>query len=177
MLAKYNLYNIPLYSQIDPRWRNVVLGESRTLTLGTHGCVVCCLAMLLNGIGYSVDPIDVNDDMRKARAFLPGTGRAIWARVTNAYPLLKYSYQVFYDKRAADVKQIGQITDSLPVLVELMLSNREPHWVLAVRGDVNGLLVHDPLFLPANQRRDYLHVLRPNIRIRRIVVYDVIGTK
>jgi len=174
MLAKFNLYDIPLYSQIDPRWRNVVLGESRTLTLGTHGCVVCCLAMLLNGIGYSVDPANVNDDMRKARAFLPGTGRAIWARVTNAYPLLKYAYQVFYDKRAADIKFIGSLADSLPILVELMLNNRELHWVLAVRRDVNGLLVHDPLLPPANQRRDYLHLLRPNARIRRIVVYDVV---
>ena len=174
MLAKFNLYDIPLYSQVDPRWRNVVLGESRTLTLGTHGCVVCCLAMLLNGIGYSVDPANVNEDMRKARAFLPGTGRAIWARVTNAYLLLKYAYQVFYDKRAADIKFIGSLADSLPVLVELMLNNRELHWVLAVRRDVNGLLVHDPLLPPANQRRDYLHLLRPNARIRRIVVYDVV---
>ena len=176
MLAKFNLYDIPLYSQIDPRWRNVVLGESRTLTLGTHGCVVCCLAMLLVGIGYNVDPVNVNDDMRKARAFLPGTGRAIWARVTNAYPLLKYSYQVFYDKRAADIKLIGSLADSLPVLVELILGSREPHWVLAVRREVNGLLVHDPLFPPANQRRDYLHILRPNAKIRRIVVYDVVRT-
>jgi len=174
MLAKYNLYDIPLYSQIDPRWRNVLLGESRTLTLGTHGCVVCCLAMLLNGIGYNVDPVRVNEDMRRARAFLPGTGRAIWARVNNAYPLLKYAYQVFYDKRAADIKFIGSLADLLPVLVELVLNNQDVHWVLAVRRDVNGLLVHDPLLPPANQKRDYLHVLRPNARIRRIVVYDVI---
>ena len=174
MLAKYNLYDIPLYSQIDPRWRNVFLGESRTLTLGTHGCVVCCLAMLLNGIGYNVDPVRVNEDMRRARAFLPGTGRAIWARVNNAYPLLKYAYQVFYDKRAADIKFIGSLADLLPVLVELVLNNQDVHWVLAVRRDVNGLLVHDPLLPPANQKRDYLHVLRPNARIRRIVVYDVI---
>ena len=176
MLAKYNLYNIPLYSQIDPRWRNVVLGESRTLTLGTHGCVVCCLAMLLVGIGYNVNPADVNDDMRKARAFLPGTGRAIWARVTNAYPLLKYAYQVFYDRRAADIKLIGSLADSLPVLLELILGNHESHWVLAIRREVNGLLVHDPLFPPANQKRNYLHLLRPNAKIRRIVVYDVIRT-
>ena len=174
MLAKFNLYDIPLYSQIDPRWRNVVLGESRTLTLGTHGCVVCCLAMLLNGIGYNVNPINVNEDMRRARAFLPGTGRAIWARVANAYPLIKYAYQVFYDKRAADIKFIGSLADLLPVLVELVLNNQDVHWVLAVRRDVNGLLVHDPLLPPANQKRDYLHVLRPNARIRRIVVYDVI---
>ena len=176
MLAKYNLYDIPLYSQIDPRWRNVLLGESRTLTLGTHGCVVCCLAMLLNGIGYNVDPVRVNEDMRRARAFLPGTGRAIWARVNNAYPLLKYAYQVFYDKRAADVKFIGNLADLLPVLVELLLNNRDPHWVLAVRRDVNGLLIHDPLFPPEKQRCDYLHLLRPNTRIRRIVVYDVVRT-
>ena len=177
MLARYNLHDTPLYSQIDPRWRNVALGESRTLTLGTHGCVVCCLAMLLNGIGYNVDPINVNDDMRKARAFLPGTGRAIWARVIHAYPLLKYAYQVFYDRRMASIKFIGSLSDSLPVLVELVLNNRELHWVLAVRREVNGLLIHDPLFSPANQKRDYLHVLRPNAKIRRIVVYDVIGAK
>jgi hypothetical protein len=174
MLAKFNLYDIPLYSQIDPRWRNVILGESRTLTLGTHGCVVCCLAMLLVGIGYNVDPVRVNEDMRRARAFLPGTGRAIWARVTNAYPLLKYAYQVFYDKRAADIKLIGDLADSLPVLVELILGKGELHWVLAVRRDVNGLLIHDPLLPPANQKRDYLHSIRPNAKIRRIVVYDVV---
>jgi hypothetical protein len=90
--------------------------------------------------------------------------------------LLKYAYQVFYDKRAADIKLIGDFADSLPVLVELLLNNSDSHWVLAVRRDVNGLLVHDPLFPPEKQKRDYLHLLRPNTRIRRIVVYDVVGT-
>jgi hypothetical protein len=96
--------------------------------------------------------------------------------VANAYPLIKYAYQVFYDKRAADIKFIGSLADLLPVLVELVLNNQDVHWVLAVRRDVNGLLVHDPLFPPEKQRRDYFHLLRPNTRIRRIVVYDVVRT-
>mgnify|MGYP003730169671 CR=1 FL=1 len=173
MLGRYDLYDIPLFSQIDPRWRNVKLGFSSNLTIGSHGCVVCGLAMLLRGIGYDVDPTKVNEDMRKAKAFMTGTGRAIWARVTDAYPLLKYIYQVFYDRRSADIKFIGNIADILPVLTEIILPDGNIHWVLSVRRDVNGLLVHDPLYPPALQKRDYLHALRPNSRIRRIVVYSL----
>mgnify|MGYP007051598737 CR=1 FL=1 len=129
--------------------------------------------MVLRSIGYAVEPPQVNEDMCRAKAFLAGTGRAIWTRVTHAYPLLKYSYQVFYDRRPADIKFIGDLADSLPVLTELVLLDGNIHWVLAVRRDVNGLLVHDPLYPPSLQKRDYLHVLRPNSRIRRIVVYSL----
>jgi len=33
------------YSQMDPRWKNIKLGNGRT-TIGTHGCFVACLAMI-----------------------------------------------------------------------------------------------------------------------------------
>jgi len=171
MLGKYNLYDIPLYSQIDPRWRNIRLGYSN-LTIGSHGCVVCCLAMLLSSIGYVVDPPKVNEDMRRAKAFLAGTGRAIWAKVSQAYPLLQYKYQIWYS-RTPDERKIGELADNLPVLTEILLRG-QPHWVLTVRRDIAGLLVHDPLLPPAQQRRGYLHDIRPISRIRRIVVYDVV---
>ncbi len=171
MLGRYNLYDIPLFSQLDSRWRNVKLGFSPNLTIGSHGCVVCGLAMLLCGIGYDVDPAKVNEDMRKAKAFMTGTGRAIWARVTDAYPLLKYSYQVIYDRRAPDIKFIGSLADKLPVMTELILPNGNIHWVLAVRREVKGFSIHDPLLPPQAQKCDYLHALRPGAKIRRIVVY------
>jgi len=159
------MIEIPLYSQLDPRWRDVKLGYS-SLTIGSHGCVICCLAMMLHAAGVPVTPPEVNEEMRKTRAFVPGSGRAIWSRITIAFPAICCPKQQWYS--SPRVRKV-EVTD-LPVLVELLLPTG-PHWVLGI--DWRGyLLVHDPLQPPERQRADNLRTFYPRARITRSVTFE-----
>ena len=50
---------VPVFSQNDPRWKNVRLGTSGT-TIGWNGCLIDCIAMILRFYGYDYDPATLN---------------------------------------------------------------------------------------------------------------------
>lgn len=52
------------YSQRDPRWAKVPLGFSKVTTLGSHGCFVTCLAMMIKK-----EPHIVNQLLKDGNAF------------------------------------------------------------------------------------------------------------
>lgn len=60
--VKPNEYAV--FSQRDPRWKNVKLGNSKTSTIGQYGCFVTCLSMMVNK-----RPDEVNEILKKAGAF------------------------------------------------------------------------------------------------------------
>ena len=45
-----------IISQRDPGWINEKLGFDTTVTIGTDGCTLACLTMLVNGYGFSETP-------------------------------------------------------------------------------------------------------------------------
>ena len=47
-------------SQRDPRWASEKLGFDTTVTIGTDGCTLTCLTMLVNGYGFSETPSTMN---------------------------------------------------------------------------------------------------------------------
>ena len=47
-------------SQRDPRWKGQTLGFDPTITIGTDGCALTSLAMLVNGFGFSETPATLN---------------------------------------------------------------------------------------------------------------------
>jgi len=62
MFKTQNLY------QNDDKWKNVKLGNSNE-TIGSWGCLLTSVTMMLNGLGYSETPLTVNEKMRKAGGF------------------------------------------------------------------------------------------------------------
>lgn len=48
-----------MYSQRDPRWSSIRLGTS-TRTIGQDGCLLCCVAAMLQGAGNLLDPARLN---------------------------------------------------------------------------------------------------------------------
>jgi len=58
-------------SQRDPRWVNEKLGFDSTVTIGTDGCTLTCLTMLVNGYGFSETPSTMN---RKLKDMGSGVG-------------------------------------------------------------------------------------------------------
>jgi hypothetical protein len=64
MFVTKNLY------QNDDAWKNTPLGFHPKETIGSWGCLVTSITMMLNGIGYEETPVTVNEKMKKAGGFL-----------------------------------------------------------------------------------------------------------
>jgi hypothetical protein len=60
---------MPYFSQRDPRWARLLLGNSRTTTIGGYGCKLTCLSMMVG-----VMPDKVNEILKKAGAFFGKNG-------------------------------------------------------------------------------------------------------
>jgi hypothetical protein len=57
------------YSQRDPRWAKVLLGKSKTTTIGGYGCKLVSLSMIVG-----MTPPEVNEILKKAGAFFGASG-------------------------------------------------------------------------------------------------------
>ena len=77
MFVTKNLY------QNDEAWKNTPLGFSSE-TIGSWGCLLTSVTMMLNGIGYSETPDSVNNKMKAAGGFqgalfIPSVLPYVWA--------------------------------------------------------------------------------------------------
>jgi hypothetical protein len=54
--------------QNDDAWKSTPLGHSKE-TIGSWGCLLTSVTMMLNGIGYNETPATVNEKMKKAGGF------------------------------------------------------------------------------------------------------------
>lgn len=127
-------------SQRDTRWRYKKLGFSDK-TIGTDGCTLTCLTMLLNyveGKSYRVD--EVNDRLKtlgnyhwqnnRNGAFLGAL--LVWANVVRVYPSLQYV------KRAWNYNNVEVAwwvyVMGMPVMVEVNAASigAPRHWVLYI---------------------------------------------
>lgn len=115
--------------QRDPRWAKQQLGTSNT-TIGSHGCTITCLAMLIGTTPDVVNrklsqlPKDKNGNTGFAKGNL-----VVWSRVPEAFPNLTFVKRVsYYDNE--DVKA------NIPCLVEVDFDNSpvvdNRHWVLFI---------------------------------------------
>lgn len=69
--------SIPFYSQLDPLWKGDKLGNSSS-TIGSQGCAVTCLAMLLKYRGADVDPRKLNNWLKTNGGYTADGSIANW---------------------------------------------------------------------------------------------------
>lgn len=123
---------IKTLSQRDPQWANIKLGTSNT-TIGSHGCTITSLTMLLNHYGGNYTPDQVNERLKSLPKDQNGnTGFAngnlvYWSRIKEAFPQVKSVERITnYDN--------NKVASSLPALVEVDGSRigASKHWVLYI---------------------------------------------
>jgi len=73
------IYSIPFFSQKDPRWSGNRLGNSNE-TIGSKGCAVTSVAMLLQYRGANVDPGKLNTWLTKNSGY-DGSGQIFFDRI------------------------------------------------------------------------------------------------
>jgi hypothetical protein len=90
--------------QRDPRWKDEKLGFDNSVSIGTDGCTLTCLAMLVNGYGFNETPSSMNKkfkDMGDGNAFLGGL--IVWGGLTRAFPRIVFRNIIICRDQAAPI--------------------------------------------------------------------------
>ena len=114
-----------LLSQRDPRWSSVPLGNSKTTTIGSHGCLIVNL-----GILAGLDPLEVNARLLSVNGYA-NTNLVIWAKIKEAIPHLEFierGYVYNNDK----VKQAISDYGGCLVEVDAAKIGGDKHWVVYI---------------------------------------------
>ena len=134
------LFGAPLYHQEDPRWAGVRMGRSRH-TIGSGGCMVCCVAMAYEALGIPTDP-------GQFVAYLNANGGF------TASGNLKWHEMVQYGRGTVRLAYAGKgdpalldtyLAKNAPVIAKVNLPNGQPHWVLILKKFGNTYVARDPL--------------------------------
>ena len=72
------ILSVPFFSQLDPQWKNQLLGSSND-TLGSKGCAVTSMAMILKYRGAPCDPGKLNIWLKNNQGY-SGGNLIIWSK-------------------------------------------------------------------------------------------------
>ena len=136
-------------SQRDPRWTNEKLGFDTSVTIGTDGCTLTCLAMLVNGYGFSETPSTLNrklKDMGSGVGFLGSL--IVWPGLTQAFPKIVFHGIIICRDQPAPISDINASLDAgQPLVIEIDESpatGLQNHWVVIYARQGNDYLMLDP---------------------------------
>lgn len=114
-----------IFSQRNSQWKDIQLGWSDK-TIGSHGCTITSLAMMLTYIGYNETPKTVNDKLLENNGYA-NSNLVIWSVIPKIW------------SRVKSVDRIRSYNDNvakknIPLMVEVNGSRigAELHWVLFV---------------------------------------------
>jgi GH25 family lysozyme M1 (1,4-beta-N-acetylmuramidase) len=133
-------------SQRDSRWSSHKLGYSY-LTIGSHGCLITAISMILNWYGKSTAPAQLNDALVRVGGF---TGANLyWNAIAQVQPDIYLAKAIDCYYISAPLHEIDALlADDVPVLVHvdfnLSTPTVEQHWVLIVGKSGSDYIINDP---------------------------------
>lgn len=133
-------------SQRDTRWSSHKLGYSY-LTIGSHGCLITAISMILNWYGKSTDPAQLNDALVRVGGF---TGANLyWNAIAQVQPDIYLAKSIDCYYIPAPLHEIDALlADDVPVLVHVDFNLSTPaveqHWVLIVGKSGSDYIINDP---------------------------------
>jgi len=141
--------HMTLYSQRDPRWRD--LEYTAGWTFGQAGCLVVCVAMVASYFGIADEPPEVAHKLNAAGCFSDGC-LSYPERIPRAYPALVWSGRVDWRNVPADLDALAAELEEMPVIVEVeynpggAIPPKDQHFVVAEGFTPDGLdlLIADP---------------------------------
>lgn len=169
--------NLPKrFGQRDPAWRDKNLGTSTTTTIGSHGCLLTCVAAVCCHHGKDTDPARLNEALVKKNGFYRGN-LLVFGAVSDIYPDITVDWTRYIECPDAPAP-LQVIYDALDEgYIPLLKVDASPapgvqeHWVKAIGYDdtTKELLIYDPY-----DNAEYWFVAKygnPEKNIYKIVVY------
>ncbi len=148
------MFNTQPLSQRDPRWKDVPLGfGGNGITIGSDGCLLTCLAMVANGLGFQETPATLNDKLKALGSGIGFSGALlVFGGVGQALPGMELKSSVRCPNVAAPIMDINATLDAgKPVIVELdqsPLPGFQNHWVVLYARQGGDYLILDPWPVP-----------------------------
>ncbi len=147
--------DVPWYGQ-EEAWGDAFLGDSRKLTIHTHGCALTATAMVFSYYGANTNPEELNKRLLKAGAFEKGWDddsgaylgrvRMIWDKAAGAFDEVKAFKRYDFADVAADVKIIRSYLDrKIPVIAEVVRPGGIPHFVVISGYRGEDFFIQDPV--------------------------------
>jgi uncharacterized protein YgiM (DUF1202 family) len=139
MFVTKNLY------QNDETWKKTPLGNSSE-TIGSWGCLLTSVTMMLNGIGYNETPVTANEKFKAAGGFsgalfMPSFLPYVW-------PNCAYNDMQYCEAYPAPIAQIdAAVAAGKPVILQVDWNKQaglQTHFVLVKEKKGNDYLLYDP---------------------------------
>jgi Peptidase_C39 like family len=140
--AADNSIAIPPMNQNNPAWTGARLGASPTDTIGSSGCAITAVTMMLGYYGVETDPASLN-------AWLtPSGGYAYWDQlVWDAVTRYSGGQVAFSGWFGPDLGLIERELDAgRPVVAEVRLSGNQHFVLLTGYTAAGGFVINDPWF-------------------------------
>lgn len=142
-------------SQRDPLWAHEKLGFDESVTIGTDGCTLVCLTMLVNGYGFNETPLSMNRKLKEIGSGIGFLGPLIvWPGLTRAFPGIVFERVIVCRDAPAPLDEINASLAAGQALVVEIDESPSPglqnHWVVLVARQGNDYLMLDPWPIPAD---------------------------
>lgn len=139
------------FSQQDPRWKAKPLGFDGSCKIGTHGCLLACMAMTASVYGFHETPDTLNEKMKTVKAFQGAL--VVPSLLGKALPGMVYQdYRDCQDQPAPLTEIDACLAQGKPVIVKVDFSPRESlqdHWIVVYARKDGDYLIQDPWPFPA----------------------------
>jgi peptidase C39-like protein len=133
--------SVPVVSQQDGAWAGVQLGSSPVDTIGSAGCAVSAVAMVLNYYGGSTNPAQLNAWLTANNGYATDDD-VIWDSVSGASGG-RVDFTGWY---GADLGTVGNELDAgRPVIAEVSLYGNQ-HFVVLTGSAGSDFIINDPWF-------------------------------
>jgi len=148
--AADNGITIPVMSQQDGAWAGAALGSSPTETIGSAGCAITAVTMMLRHYGIDTDPARFN-------AWLTGNGgyafddQLIWGAVTT-YAGGQVAFSGWLGPDLGLIQ--GELDAGRPVVAEVQLGRNQHFVLLTGYSSAGGFTINDPWFGDSVNFRD-----------------------
>ena len=139
--AADNSMTIPAMSQQDGAWAGEPLGSSATNTIGSAGCAITAVTMVLRHYGIDVDPGSFNTWLA-ANGGYAYDDQLIWGAVTT-YTSGRVAFSGWFGPDLGLIQ--GELDAGRPVVAEVQLNGNQ-HFVLLTGYGVDGFVINDPWF-------------------------------
>ncbi len=140
------MFQVQPLSQQDPQWKNKLIGNDTSSTIGTYGCLLTCLTMVSNTFGASETPATLNDKMKSVGGFQGAN--IIPAILPVAVSQVHYNRYQLCDKVPVPLNDIDfTLANGSPVIVEVDYSpapGLQSHWVILLGKSGNDYVIQDP---------------------------------
>jgi len=137
--------NYPIiYSQQDPRWANIELGNAAGSTIGSYGCYDTCFSMKACYYGKNINPAELNQ-LFKDKEIYVNANLLTDSALNEVFPEIEYIGSDHYEEVPADLAKLQEYMSDPNITVTLCVDMPVGvHFVEVVDCDTASVTIANP---------------------------------